>query len=1028
MTRPELQNVPEQPTPTPNGLVHRAGTGAPPDPDASLRLRPTIRFRPNFRFQPSFRFRPNIRLQPSLRFRVRVWLADQLTAFIDEWQAGAKAYWVPIAFALGIVSYFALPREPVFGALLALCLLLMGCLTRLPDRPLMRTGVSALFLLAAGMTSAQFQVKRVDTPVLSMPVTAAVEGRVERADVRPNNRLRLRVLIAAFDTNNPLVSSPRRIEISARRPIDPATNAPLIPPIGASVQFKARLFPPQGPVLPGGYDFARARLLRGVGASGFVYGHVHMSPAAPSTDHIDKIDQADQKDRTDQKDQMDQKDPGAWRAPLSVKGLIADIRRAIAERLQHILPEREAAIAIALTVGERSFLKEETQEALRASGLAHILAISGLHMMLVSGTVFYASRFLLVLIPDLALNWPLKKVAAVIALVVASAYLTISGAGVATQRAFIMASIAFISILLNKPAITMHGVAVAALLVMLLDPAAVTGAGFQMSFCAVVALIAAYRRHGPERDQRRRNKKNLQQHSAARLLCGHIVRGLSALALSSLIAGSATAPIAAYHFHRIAPFGLIANLLAMPMLSLWVMPLLLFTVLVMVLGLDPLLAPLIQPGLSWLVTVATWVTSWSGQGSIGLQSSALVIGALMGLFLLCLTRTKLRYLGLIPIGVGLALSPITSKPDLMISEDGRTAAVLEPLSADANEGESAAPKAAQLRFISARVPDFLASIWLRAHGDNKVTTDQLTSDKMRCDATTCWYRAFAIAIPSKQSGPPALSNLAPLSNSAPLPDLASKPDLAPAKGSKPNLDQNGGRLDSPSAPQNSSSQPGPSVPPSPSDPPSPKQQISSSTYSPQDHHRWQIPLSPDGLLIATVSKPPGLTAACRTADIVITDFRLKYPCRSAVLVADGRLLRQTGMISGTVKTIRSTTTSSDGSVQTAHLRTLHLKAAISPYPRPWTRWRHDARQVDPAPVANAPLASLPSSVRPAPLASLPLSFRPASSLRPAPSARLAPSGNPRSVAPLSPVASPDRPAPLASLASERPFLSTAGDL
>lgn len=836
--------------------------------------------RPSGGMLSTVQFRSRSYLKPTLRFRLKVWLADELAAFADEWQEGAKAYWVPIAFALGVVCYLALPREPVLGVSAALCVVFLGCAARLSHRPLMHTAMCALVLFTAGVTAAQIQSQRASAPVLSQPVTGTVTGLIERIDLRPNDRVRLRVHVTDFAANRATGPPPRRVEVSARMPNEGALSAAHMPPLGALVSFKARLFPPQGPILPGGYDFARARFLRGVGASGFVYGKVQVSEASAS---------ADQR---------------FWPRAAELTERIDHVRRIIAHRLQDMLPAREAAIAIALTVGDRSLLSDETQETLRASGLAHILAISGLHMMLVSGTAFFACRLVLVLIPDLALRWPIKKIAAAIALFVAAAYLAISGASVATQRAFIMASVAFMAILWNKPAITMHSLVVAALIIMILDPAAVTGAGFQMSFCAVIALIAAYRqRRSGEKTPRPRRSAPFFTHSLASRSAGYIARAIAALALSSLIAGSATAPIAAYTFHRIAPFGLIANLLAMPMLSFWVMPLLLLLVVSMLLGLDPLLAPLIEPGLAWLMAVAAWVTSWSGHGYVGLQSLSLLIGSFLGLFLLCLTRTQLRYLGLIPIALGLALAPLTERPDLMISEDGRTVAVLEK-TVESN-AEKAAGSDPKLSFISAAIPDFLASIWLRAHGDDRPTSDNLTSDHRGCNETTCWYRAFPDSF-QKQPTVDILTQIARLQQAGPK----RVPDDQRLGG--PNARQQVGRRQT--------------------------RKLERPPCSLPWCAAWQIPIPPQGLLIATVKKPAGLTPACRLADIVVTNYALRYPCRSARLVADRRFLTQTGTLTGTIKAAPLATTTRAGAVT----RTLHLKAAISPHPRPWTRWRHDA--------------------------------------------------------------------------------------
>ena len=197
------------------------------------------------------------------------------------------------------------------------------------------------------------------------------------------------------------------------------------------------------------------------------------------------------------------------------------------------------------------------EEALRRSGLAHILAISGLHMALVAGAVFWSVRAVLALFPAIALSRPIRKWAAVAALISGAFYLVLSGAGIATQRAFIMIAIVFIAIIAERPAVTLRSVALAAIVVMAVAPETVVGPSFQMSFAAVVALVATYEWH-VKRDRHVARSDGFSR-SAMRV----VMLYFGGLLMTSLIAGLATAPFAAFHFNRVAPLGLVANLAAM---------------------------------------------------------------------------------------------------------------------------------------------------------------------------------------------------------------------------------------------------------------------------------------------------------------------------------------------------------------------------------------------------------------------------------------------------------------------------------
>ncbi len=413
-----------------------------------------------------------------------------------------------------------------------------------------------------------------------------------------------------------------------------------MPPLGAEIAFRGRLMPVPGPVVPGGYDPRRAAYFEGIGGSGFLFGDWTLVEPPPR---------------------------------FSLELAIDRIRGAIVERILEAEPGEAGGVAAALLVGERSRISEATKESLRDSGLAHILAISGLHMMLVAGTVFFLVRALLALSPSLALGRPIRKWAAVAALVMATVYLALSGGNVATVRAYVMAAVMFSAILLDRPAISMRNLAIAAFVVIAREPESVLEPGFQMSFGAVAALVAAWEAW---RDRRVRRLADDSVFPGQRIM-RRALRAVFAVGLTTLVAGLATAPFAAFHFERVASYSLLGNLLAAPFISLVIMPFGLLGLAAMPFGLEAPPLAVMAWGIDCLLAIAGWVAALPGAElrAPPIAPLALVLIVAGGLWL-CLWRRRWRLIGLPVIALGLALIPLlVDRPEMMIAADGRAVAV-----------------------------------------------------------------------------------------------------------------------------------------------------------------------------------------------------------------------------------------------------------------------------------------------------------------------------------------------------------------
>ncbi|HET9175725.1 MAG TPA: ComEC/Rec2 family competence protein, partial [Pseudolabrys sp.] len=350
------------------------------------------------------------------------------------------------------------------------------------------------------------------------------------------------------------------------------------------------------------------------------------------------------------------------------------------------------------------------------SSLAHVLSISGYHMAVVAGIVFFLIRAGLALIPSLASRHPIKKWAASGAIIAAAFYLLLSGAEVATQRSFIMIAIVLAGVIVDRAALTFRTLAVAAIVVLLLAPQAVVHPSFQMSFAATLALIAIYQRALPWHPD---SDSSLGQRVA---LWG--VREVTALLLASLVAGFATMPYAAYHFHRLAPYGVLANLLAMPVVSALVMPMGILGVVTMPLGFDAIFWRLMGDGIDWMIRVALWVSALPGAvGRMPAFGTGPLLAGTAGLLLVCLLRTPFRWCGAILVIAAAYCAVMTPRPDVLIANDGQTVGI---------RGRDG-----QISVLHSARDNFAIKEWLAADADARTPKDASLRGGVSCDAIGC---------------------------------------------------------------------------------------------------------------------------------------------------------------------------------------------------------------------------------------------------------------------------------------------------
>lgn len=475
----------------------------------------------------------------------------------------------PLIFAFAICSgaavYFSVAAEPQLDAILVatgLSFVVWMAARKWWTSDTAIALVVVVFGLSLGMLSGSVRTRLAEAPVVAAETRPAmVEGWVQ--EVEPGRRgvrllIRVHSVAGLSDTESPEFV---RLTHTSRLEVAP----------GRFVRCWSVLRPPPGPAMPGEYDFRRQAWFEQLGAVGYVQGRCR---------------------------------GGALGAPSSQSGQaslwLGALRRNLALHVNDAAGERAGGFAAALVAGDRSFMRHEDAEALRDTGLAHLLAISGLHLSIVGGLVFLLVKRALVFIEPLALRVPVQKPAAIFALIVCLAYLVISGASVATQRAFIMAAIIFGAVVFDRSAISVRTFSIAMIAVVILQPESVVTPGFQMSFAATGALIAAY--------EIWRNRRSGQEQ-----VLGPVAFSWASIVVTSIVAGLATMPFALYHFDRAAPIGFVANLAAMPIVSFVSAPAAALAFILAPFGLSDIGLRMFGYSLEMVLAVANYFSQFAGE-------------------------------------------------------------------------------------------------------------------------------------------------------------------------------------------------------------------------------------------------------------------------------------------------------------------------------------------------------------------------------------------------------------------------------
>lgn len=559
------------------------------------------------------------------RTRVR---PSKLARDVIDAQRASLLVWAPFALALGIGGYFSLKFEPdkTQYLLIAVTMLSSGILAW-KSGYLVSIFLTCLSLIALGFLAAGFSAHQKSAPVLKYHYYGPIIGRITTIDRSSSDKPRIS-LTDVYLRNMPPEKTPKTVRISLHYPVVHAILEP-----GRMVMITASLSPPAGPAEPGGFDFQRLAWFRGLGAVGYARTPV-LEYVTPDTNGF-----------------------ALW---------LARIRMQLAKGIRSRITGQNGAFAAAILTGDRLAISPGNLAKLRASNLAHLLAISGLHMGLLTGFVFAVIRYSIAAIPYLALRLPLKKIAATGAFLAALSYLFLSGANVATQRAFVMVAVMLVAILLDRRAVTMRAVALAAVIVLVTRPESLIEAGFQMSFAATTALVAVF--------AMLRDLKFLRPQKG---VMNAAFRWGFALILSSAIAGLATAPISAFHFNQIAKFGLLANLASVPVMGFLVMPAAVVAIMLAPFGLDGVFWNIMGAGIGWILSVADMISGMDGSvihiRKPPTEIIALISGGMLAHFLL---KTRARFLPPIAVVIGFILWAQVERPKVLLSPNGRLLGVM----------------------------------------------------------------------------------------------------------------------------------------------------------------------------------------------------------------------------------------------------------------------------------------------------------------------------------------------------------------
>ncbi|MGI4959603.1 MAG: ComEC/Rec2 family competence protein [Janthinobacterium lividum] len=561
----------------------------------------------------------------------RIWSNLQASLAADS---DRLVLWLPVCVAIGILAYFGRTEEPRLAIGLSMTGVSLVLFAGARRRVSMRAVAAALLAMSVGFLVSQATTRRMP-PLGDLPRKASLAtGRIDEIDLLADGRRRVTLdavtlAPAAAGAEDPQSLAGRRLRIRLRD-----TDRTVLA-TGDLVRIRTLLHAPSPPDYPGGRDPQRDAFFSGLGGSGSALSSVtrlsHRS------------------------------DGGVWRA-------VRRLRETIAARIMIVLPGPRGAVAATLLTGLSSAIPQTDRDAFAASGLAHLLAVAGLHLGIVMGLTLVILRGVLAGWEWGSLRLPMRQIAALGALAAGGGYMVLTGLHLPGLRSLAMASIAMLGLVIGRKAVSMRTLAIAAILLLLAAPATLLDVGYQMSFAAVMALLAGYEALRP---------LMVRLHAQGPLGWGRRI-GLHVFQLffTSLVAGAASLPYAAFHFGRVQFYFVLANLVAVPLTALWVLPQGLLSLLLMPFRLEWVTLRQMGVGIDLILWLAREVAAFPA-ASLAVPASPVwgLLTVSFGLLWLCLWRQRWRLLAVVPLAIGLASPWLVQAPDLLVSGDARLIAL-----------------------------------------------------------------------------------------------------------------------------------------------------------------------------------------------------------------------------------------------------------------------------------------------------------------------------------------------------------------
>lgn len=613
--------------------------------------------------------------------RINNFLENIKTTLLNERQQWFL--WMPVFYAMGILVYFSLSSTPqIYYAITGAFIAAIAALFFRKN-----TGIFYIFLIIffiiSGFAGANIRALLVNAPVLERSLRiSSVQGRIVEIDTYKKGH---RVIFDNVKIENlPAERTPEKIRLTVLTKIGNAMA-------GDVVEVRASLAPPPKAVAPGAYDFARNAYFQRIGAVGFsVSNFVIISKSNNSFNET-----------------------------------IQQIRNTIAIRFENSIGGVQGEIAKSLFMGDTGGIDDSTMVAIRNSGLAHLLSISGLHLVIVCAIFFTLTRTILACFPAISLNYNIKKIAALLAILGSYFYLLLSGNQIPAFRSFVMSSMALVAVMVDRSGSPLRLCAIAAFCILVVAPENILSPSFQMSFGAVIALISAFQWLNPRLFA-----------FALAYKVPKILMAVFSTVISSIVATLATAPFAIYHFNRNSPYGVVANMLAIPMTTFEIMPFGVLALFLMPFHLEWLVAIPLKFGIDFIIWVSNYVSSlpYANSTIMGINDWQL-LSISFGFLWLTLWQTKWRLLGILFIIVACAFAPFNKMPDVIINSEATLFAVRD------ENGD--------LIFSSTTSGRYARGVWsARAGQEDSVRIGKSSSKLISCDSLGCIYKknGYEVAI------------------------------------------------------------------------------------------------------------------------------------------------------------------------------------------------------------------------------------------------------------------------------------------